>query len=75
MAGKRDTIRTLGAWNALPEEVRTALEKSQGSFRFWKEAHFRAAEQALAAIGQPTKLWWVQGENPANGILVASQVQ
>lgn len=75
MAGKRDTIRTLGAWNALPEEVRAALEKSQGSFRFWKEAHFRAAEAALAESGQPTKLWWTQGENPANGILVASQVQ
>lgn len=73
MAGKRDTIRTLGAWNALPEEVRAALEKSQGSFRFWKEAHFRAAEAALAASGMPVKLWWVQGENPANGILVASQ--
>lgn len=75
MSGKRDTIRTLQAWQSLPPQVQQALEEQQGLFKYWKEAHFKTAEQALAAIGQPTKLWWVQGENPANGILVASQVQ
>lgn len=74
MPGKRDSVRTLQAWNSLPPTVKTTLETAQGQFKYWKEQHFRNAEQALAGMGMPVKLWWTQGENPANALAPQFQI-
>lgn len=73
--GKRDSMKVMDAWNALPQGIRDTLEAQQGQMKYWKEGHFRAAEQALnemhkagnTLVPRPVKLWYVQGEPAFTG--------